>query len=679
MTKKILSMLLVSSMMVACGSSGSNKSSNHAKPIISSAVSSSSISSSVATSSSSNSSANSSASSSTSSTEVPSACTKINTVQGFASLNGGTTGGADLGAGNHIVIATTGSQISAALTHAQYATLPLTIYVDGLITWENSNSAPIRIRRKNVSIIGRYAGEFFGVGIELSHGASNIIIRNLKMHEVPQSRGAGDIISLIGKNGPVRNVWIDHNELYNNLSTPNCSTETCHKDYFDELVSGRADVSDVTISYNYLHDSWKTSLWGSSDAGEVGDTNRRITFHNNYWYKTNSRLPLFRFGEAHIFNNYYHQINGSGINPRMGAVMRIDGNHFDYVKNPIVSIDSRDLGFWTVDDNLFTHITTSNGSCLSNSPPCYNAHTKSTIGEHMPPYHYDLLPATEVKAEVTANAGAYKINTCLGFPEVTSSSSASSTINTHGPTAWNIYNADVLPGTSGSISLATGGVTEFAIGGNEDGLTYPAFKVEGETGTVSFDTSANKDLTHHASLNSVVNNNKIYPKYFTLLAGISGNTGDARGLEIEVAMADMAEPGSRVKMLIRPEQGGVQLENANAGNSVASYQSPGSAIPMDGFRIYQLSIELLTATTGSVMVYADGQDTPMTNLSLTDVVMRATSGTGNNYLRIGDGGAQPYKATIDWLIWTNEASYTPSQLKGLLPPGIGQTDSYVPD
>src|SRR5690606_21500906 len=129
------------------------------------------------------------------------------TVQGFASLNGGTTGGADTGAGNHVVVATTGAEISAALTNATYTDLPLTIYVDGQMTWENSNSAPIRVRRDNVSIIGRNAGEFYGVGIEVSHGASNVIIRNLKMHEVPQSRGSGDIISLNGQDGPVRNIW----------------------------------------------------------------------------------------------------------------------------------------------------------------------------------------------------------------------------------------------------------------------------------------------------------------------------------------------------------------------------------------------------------------------------------------------------------------------------------------
>ena len=676
-------LVAMGSTLAACGGGGSGGSSNDPSPTPSSSSASSSdsvasssavVSSSSAISSSQNNSS-APASASSSSDANPNACEKINTVQGFASINGGTTGGADTGAGNHVVVATTGAEISAALTNATYTDLPLTIYVDGQMTWENSNSAPIRVRRDNVSIIGRNAGEFYGVGIEVSHGASNVIIRNLKMHEVPQSRGSGDIISLNGQDGPVRNIWIDHNELYNSLVAPGCTTETCHKDYHDELVSGRADVSDVTISYNYLHDSWKTSLWGSSDTGEEGDADRRITFHNNYWYKVNSRLPLFRFGEAHIFNNYYHQVDGSGINSRMGAVMRIDGNYFDTVKNPIVSIDSAELGFWTVADNVFENVTTSSGSCATDSPPCYNAHEISTIEGHTPAYEYELMAAADVKAHVSENAGAYKINACLGFDEISSSSSsASSSVMPEGPAAWNVYNADALPGTAGSVSLANGGSTAFSIGGgNSD---YAAFTLD--AGVVHFDTSAGS-IVHHASVNEIVNSDGTYPKYFTLLAGVTGNADGLRGLEIEVAMADAGETGSRVKMLIRPEQGGVQLEQANSGDSVASYQSPGTAIDMDVFRVYHLTIALTSDTVGSVNVYAEGSETPMPNLSLTDVTMRPASGTGSNYVRIGDGGSSDYKSSIDWLIWSDEAVYTPAQLKGLLPDGLGQITGYAAD
>lgn len=371
--------------------------------------------SSISSSSSSSSVSSVASSSSSSSVSSVAGCEKYNSVQGFASLNGGTTGGADLGAGNHVVTATTGSEIRSALTNGSYANLPLTIYVDGLITWENSNSQEIRITRNNVSIIGRNNAEFVGVGIELRNGASNIIIRNLKMREYPQSRGTGDLISLDGRNGPIRNIWIDHNELHNSRTAPpdaTCPSPGCdlNRDYYDELVSGRGDVGNITISYNYLHSSWKTSLWGSSDTD---NSQRTVTFHHNHWEDVGSRLPLFRFGEAHIFNNYYHDASESGINSRMGAVMRIDGNYFEQVRNPIVSIDSAELGFWTVEDNFFQEITQSNSSCNGSTPPCYGKHQESTIEGHTPPYSYSLMPVEEVKEYVIESAGVNKIEACL--------------------------------------------------------------------------------------------------------------------------------------------------------------------------------------------------------------------------------------------------------------------------
>lgn len=394
--------LAVTSTLVACGGSSSDDDNNQSS-------SSSSSSSSVASSS-----------SSSSSSSDPAQCEVLNAVQGFASMDSGTTGGADVGEGNYVVGVSTGNELRDVVygsASAPYQDKPLTVYIDDLITWENSGSSDIRIERSDVSIIGR--GEnagFEGVGIEVkakASGTGNIIIRNLAMRLVPQSHGSGDIISLDGRNGPIRNVWIDHNELYNSLVAPGCTTETCHKDYHDELVSGRGNVGNVTISYNYLHDSWKTSLWGSSDSDEA---NRTVTFHHNYWADVNSRLPLYRYGELHVFNNYYVDVTGSGINVRQYAEARIDGNVFERVHNPIVSQFSEELGYWDVEDNIFISVTSGN-NCNGSTPPCEGKHNEST-GQYVPPYDYDqvLMPASEVKAYVMENAGTSQIQECLSVP-----------------------------------------------------------------------------------------------------------------------------------------------------------------------------------------------------------------------------------------------------------------------
>jgi pectate lyase len=345
-------------------------------------------------------------------------CDNFNTAQGFAAAGNGVTGGADTGLGNNIVTVTSGAQLNSVLsaTNTTYKDKPLVVYIGGTITWENASNTEIRLRRSNVSIIGlENTGEFHGVGIRISHGASNIIIRNLLMHEVPQSRGAGDHINLDGQDGAVSNIWIDHNEFYNDLNVD--------KDFYDELVSGRSDVKNVTISYNILRDSQKTSLWGSSDD-VAEDAGRTISYHHNYWKNVVSRLPLFRFGEGHLWNNYYSNVTGSAINSRMGAKLRIDNNLFENVKNPILSVDSPNIGYWNATGNSFTGVTwgsTPTASCTT--PPCYAGTNDSATTNYEPPYIYNALATAQVKAHVLDYAGRNKINSCLDLPEASGSSS----------------------------------------------------------------------------------------------------------------------------------------------------------------------------------------------------------------------------------------------------------------
>jgi pectate lyase len=307
--------------------------------------------------------------------------------QGYASLDGGTTGGA--GANAVTVTATTGTQIQAALANRDL-NRPLTIRVNGTITPANSGGVTkFDIKdMNNVSIIGVGNNALFdGIGIKVFR-ANNVIIRNLKIRYV--NTGDKDAITL---EGPASNIWIDHNEIYNRLNVD--------KDFYDELISGKKDVDKVTISYNYLHDSWKTSLWGNNDSDNF---NRRITFHHNYWQRVNSRLPLFRFGQGHIYNNYYTEVQESGINSRMGAVIRIENNVFENTTNPIVSFYSSALGYWDTRGNQFTN-TSWEAMPAEGVIAGPNVQPNAVLNL---PYRFNLLPTNQVKAHVIANAGANK-------------------------------------------------------------------------------------------------------------------------------------------------------------------------------------------------------------------------------------------------------------------------------
>lgn len=90
----------------------------------------------------------------------------------------------------------------------QDSSTPLTIYVDGTITPENTNDSKINVKDvSDVSIIGvGTRGELDGIGIKIWR-ASNIIIRNLKIHHV--DTGDKDAISIEGR--PTTSGWITTN------------------------------------------------------------------------------------------------------------------------------------------------------------------------------------------------------------------------------------------------------------------------------------------------------------------------------------------------------------------------------------------------------------------------------------------------------------------------------------
>ncbi|MGM0570039.1 RICIN domain-containing protein [Marinobacter sp.] len=313
-------------------------------------------------------------------TSNPTAC--LGDPVGYASLGGGTTGGA----GGTTVTVSTGKQLLDALSNKGDNT-PLTILVDGTINLPNSGASKLDVKDiSDVSIIGvGNRGVLDGIGIKIWR-ASNIIVRNLTIRHVRE--GDGDGISI---EGPSSNVWIDHNTIYNSLDVD--------KDYYDGLVDIKKDANNISITWNHLHDSWKTALAGHSDNDS--NNNRRITYAFNLWENTYSRTPLNRFGDTHIYNNYYRNILDTGINSRMGAQVRIDNNVFESSRNPIVSCYSDQIGYWDTRGNEFIDVEWESANDCVIAGPGVSSTTSFT-----PPYPYDLLPTRAVREQVAGNAGA---------------------------------------------------------------------------------------------------------------------------------------------------------------------------------------------------------------------------------------------------------------------------------
>ena len=308
---------------------------------------------------------------------------------GYATQTTGVTGGA----GGTTVTVSTGTALMAAI-RGNSATGRLTIYVDGVITPANTPSSYDKIEikdRNNISIIGvGTRGEFDGIGLYIRR-ASNIIIQNLNIHHV--LAGPKDCI---GIEGPADHIWVDHCELHNEYVGVG-------KDVYDGLLDAKDDAEYLTFSWNYLHDAWKASLSGFTESDVF---NRKITYHHNRFENIESRLPLMRGGQSHVFNNYYKDVFSTGINSRVNACVKIENNYFDNVKNPYVSAYSSVVGYGDISGNFL-----SANSVFQYSSDTYQLGPCSLTV----PYTYAsvLTAAAAVPAMVVANAGIGHLNGAL--------------------------------------------------------------------------------------------------------------------------------------------------------------------------------------------------------------------------------------------------------------------------
>ena len=252
---------------------------------------------------------------------------------GWASLNGGTRGGM----GGDSVFVSSMEELKAAL----HTPGPLVIVVEDTIDLSSSPALPVN--HDFISLIGhKDRGSIVGGGFEIN--GSNIIIRNLSIgdsYEDGHWDGKGDpgkdCLTLYGKN-----IWIDHCSLYHG---------------FDGLldISGRnGEGADyITISWSHFRDHNKVMLVGSNDRQTYARGQLRVTIHHCWFdgkseffdrvdgqnYRLTQRMPRVRFGDVHVFNNYYERIGSYCIAARLESDVVAEYNYFKDLKNPHIIED----------------------------------------------------------------------------------------------------------------------------------------------------------------------------------------------------------------------------------------------------------------------------------------------------------------------------------------------------
>ncbi|WP_421681704.1 polysaccharide lyase family 1 protein [Stutzerimonas urumqiensis] len=287
---------------------------------------------------------------------------------GFASMGGGTTGGA-YATPERVYDVTTRAQLKAALDEAGdepkiirvHGTLlgnaddagnPLSCddyargtgyslesylaaYDPAVWGWDTEPSGgPEEARRQaaekqrstmviqvpsNTTIIGvNPEASLIGLSLRID-GERNVIVRNLNHKAVsdcfpqwdPTDGSAGnwnseyDMVQIINGSS---NVWIDHNHY---TDDPNYDDQAPR--YFGrpfQQHDGSVDItygSDlVTVSYNRFVDRDKLMLIGSTDSPSAGDPGKlRVTIHHNEFINIGQRAPRLRWGQADVYNNHF--------------------------------------------------------------------------------------------------------------------------------------------------------------------------------------------------------------------------------------------------------------------------------------------------------------------------------------------------------------------------------------
>jgi pectate lyase len=219
----------------------------------------------------------------------------------------------------------------------------------------------------------------------------NVIVRNLRVNGATT-----DVDSDAAQIYFAHHVWIDHSEFWDG---PDGNLDMTHA------------VNWITVSWTKFRytaayqrpsgedaDHRFSSLIGHSDDNASEDNGRlKVTFHHNWWgERVIERMPRVRFGQVHVFNNYFASPdNNYCVRAGTGAQLLVEGNYFDGVNSP--------HEFNNSDDEQTAHITARNNVYDDTSG------NVSTGGGGTPftsvPYDATIRPAAEVPAIVQSCAG----------------------------------------------------------------------------------------------------------------------------------------------------------------------------------------------------------------------------------------------------------------------------------
>ena len=315
---------------------------------------------------------------------------------GYASLNGGTTGGKG---GDTVTVST-----YAAFKAAVQAKEAKVVVVKGTIRTTDGDGYGLKIA-SNKTIMGKDSSATIYGGISIS-GVKNVIVYNININGTYPNPGPSDGIDISNKS---TNVWIHHVNIWN--------AEDGNLD-----IKGQANY--ITVSYvkfwytDKNHPHRLNGLIGSGAANHPEDFGYlKVTYHH-CWFSTlvNERMPRVMYGIAHVYNNYYNapgNLYCVGVGSYASAY--IENNYFKDVNNPI-NFMYNIYAYILQKNNVFDNTTgtkdgTASGVILGERYITTDPYTLKKDPEKITslPYKYTLDNAKDVPTIVQREAGPHNL------------------------------------------------------------------------------------------------------------------------------------------------------------------------------------------------------------------------------------------------------------------------------
>jgi len=309
---------------------------------------------------------------------------------GWASANGGTTGGAG---GTEVTVTTMADLQKYAKMSGKYI-----IWVKGTLgsygTRGNGNGDRVTLSNDK-SILGLPGAHVKG-GFDLNN-VKNVIMRNLIVEgpgAVDNDGGTAgesrqDAISVVNE---AKNIWFDHLSV---LDGEDGNTDITKASDFVTVSWTKFSYTDKSYESGVSGMSHRyCNLLGGSDTekssgGVTSEGKLNVTFYKTWWGTgVAERMPRVRFGKVHVANCLFNSTDkgqGHCVRAAYKANVLVESNVFIGQKKPIDLFDN-DFTAITVKNNTFTN-------CSGNTAGSGTAFT--------PPYTLTLGATASLEKEIT--------------------------------------------------------------------------------------------------------------------------------------------------------------------------------------------------------------------------------------------------------------------------------------